>query len=149
MVEHSRSCLLGLLLTGSRGGTLAYIVVIFAWLLRRKRLSDLILAVGLAGLLATAVPERVWERLTLGFDDVHATNVDNMDDPLTKVLWIQRIARARHIDKSRLGAGHRLSGVEQGINCRSILCWIGAQYVSGYAVGSRYCWFCCVDVSIL
>ena len=74
----------GLMLTGSRGAVMAYIVVLLFWLLRRKRLSDLFLAAILAAVLAVAVPDNVWDRLSLGLDDPQATSARNMDDPLTK-----------------------------------------------------------------
>jgi len=74
----------GLLLTGSRGAALAYIVVTVFWLLWRRRLSDFVIAAVLAALMAVAVPEKVWNRLALGLDDAQATSIYNMDDPLTK-----------------------------------------------------------------
>lgn len=75
---------IGLLLTGSRGGALAYVIVLLTWLLRRRQLSDLVVAAVLAGFLAIVVPDTVWDRLTLGLDDTQATDIHNMDDPLTK-----------------------------------------------------------------
>ena len=75
---------LGVLFTGSRGAALAYIVVLLVWLLRRKKFSDIIVAAMLASLLAFAIPENVWDRLTLGIDDTQATTVSNTNDPLTK-----------------------------------------------------------------
>jgi len=74
----------GLLLTGSRGAALAFIVVIVFWLIRRRRLSDLFVALLIGALLILAIPDNVWDRLALGLDDTEATNVHNLDDPLTK-----------------------------------------------------------------
>lgn len=82
----------GLVLTGSRGAAMAYIVIILVWLFWRRRFSDLLIAAVLAAMLAVAVPEKVWDRLTLGMDDAQATSVYNMDDPLTKgrlASWAQ------------------------------------------------------------
>lgn len=74
----------GLLLTGSRGAAMAYVVVTAVWLFRRRKLSDFLIAAALSAVLVAAVPERVWDRLTLGLDNTQATSVNNMDDPLTK-----------------------------------------------------------------
>jgi O-antigen ligase len=82
----------GLVLTGSRGAAMAYIVIVLVWLFWRRRFSDLLIAAVLAAVLAVAVPEKVWDRLTLGMDDAKATSVYNMDDPLTKgrlASWAQ------------------------------------------------------------
>lgn len=74
----------GLLLTASRGAALAFAVVIAIWLIRRRRLSDLFYAGVVVAVLVVAIPDNVWDRLTLGLDDTQATTVHNLDDPLTK-----------------------------------------------------------------
>ena len=74
----------GLLLTGSRGATLAYLVILAVWVIRRRRFSDLLFLIAFVVLMVIAVPDKVFDRLTLGLDDTQATRVDNMDDPLTK-----------------------------------------------------------------
>lgn len=74
----------GLLLTGSRGAALAFAVVIAIWLARRRRWSDLFYAGMVVAVLIVAIPDNVWDRLTLGLDDTQATTVHNLDDPLTK-----------------------------------------------------------------
>jgi len=74
----------GMMLTGTRGALVSYAVVVAVWLVRRRRLTDL-LWVG-AGLIAVAVslPSEVTERLVLGLDSAGLTTASNMDDPLTK-----------------------------------------------------------------
>jgi O-antigen ligase len=80
----------GLLLTGSRGATVIYVIVVAAWLLRRHRFTDLLVAATLAGMLSLAVPDKVWDRLTLGLDEAGASSVNTSKDELTKgrvALW--------------------------------------------------------------
>jgi len=73
----------GLVMTASRGAVVAYLVVLAVWLLRRRRLSDLLLGVVVAGLLAVAMPEQVQERLIQGLDGVGAKDLRDSSDPLT------------------------------------------------------------------
>ncbi len=74
----------GLVLTASRGAVVAYLVIVAIWLLRRRKLSDLVLGVAAAAVLAAFIPEQVQDRLVMGLDDVGATSSRNTDDPLTK-----------------------------------------------------------------
>jgi O-antigen ligase len=73
-----------LALTSSRGAATAYGVVLAVWLLQRRKFTDLLLGLALVVVLAAAVPAGVWDRLTLGLDDIGASTTHNTDDPLTK-----------------------------------------------------------------
>jgi O-antigen ligase len=74
----------GLFLTGSRGGALVYLIAIAVILIRRHRFTDLLLVILAAGALSFAVPDRVWDRLTLGLDNFGAASINTRNDDLTK-----------------------------------------------------------------
>lgn len=73
----------GIVMTASRGAVVAYIVTLLVWLARRRKLSDLLLGLVVAGLLAVAMPERVQERLVQGLDGAGTSDVRDSADPLT------------------------------------------------------------------
>ena len=72
------------LMTASRGAMIAYLIIVAVWLVRRRKLTDLLLVLAAVAVLAIAVPEAAQERLVMGFDDLGATSASNRDDPLTK-----------------------------------------------------------------
>lgn len=74
----------GLVLTASRGAVVAYLVVVAIWLLRRRKLSDLVLGIVAVAVLAVVTPDQVQDRLLMGLDNLEATSAHNTDDPLTK-----------------------------------------------------------------
>jgi O-antigen ligase len=74
----------GLFLTGSRGGALVYLVTIAVILVRRHRFTDLLITALVAGVLSFAVPDRVWDRLTLGLANIGAASINRMNDDLTQ-----------------------------------------------------------------
>jgi O-antigen ligase len=73
-----------LLMTASRGAVVGLMVTVFIWLLRRRRVSDLLICLAAVGLLIVVVPDSVQERLTMGLDNIGATSTTTIDDPLTK-----------------------------------------------------------------
>jgi O-antigen ligase len=73
-----------LLMTGSRGALIAYLVIVVVWLIRRRKFSDLLFVLLAFAVLAMVVPEAAQNRLVMGLDDVGATTGQNRDDPLTK-----------------------------------------------------------------
>jgi O-antigen ligase len=73
-----------LLMTGSRGALIAYVVVVAVWLIRRRKFTDLLFVVTALAVLAIVIPEATQQRLVMGLDDVGATSSQNHDDPLTK-----------------------------------------------------------------
>lgn len=74
----------GLVLTASRGAVVAYLVIVAIWLLRRRKLTDLLLGIVVVAVLAVVIPDQVLDRLTMGLDNMEATRSQNTDDPLTK-----------------------------------------------------------------
>jgi len=75
---------LALLLTGSRGAALSYLIVLAVWLLHRRKFTDLLWIAALVAVLLVSVPESFRERLTLGLDDIGSASVHKDDDELTK-----------------------------------------------------------------
>lgn len=79
-----------MVMTASRGAVLALAVVVAVFLLRRRKLSDMLMAISLAAVMVVIAPDAVIDRLVMGFDDLGSTGVHNSDDPLTKgriALW--------------------------------------------------------------
>ena len=74
----------GLVLTASRGAVVAYLVIVAIWLLRRRKLTDLVLGIVVVAVLAVVIPDQVQDRLMMGLDNMEATSSRNVDDPLTK-----------------------------------------------------------------
>jgi len=74
----------GLVLTASRGAVVAYLVIVAIWLLRRRKLTDLLLGIVAVAVLAVVIPDQVQDRLLMGLDNMEATSSHNVDDPLTK-----------------------------------------------------------------
>jgi O-antigen ligase len=73
-----------LLMTGSRGALIAYLVIVAIWLIQRRKFTDLFFVVTAVAVLAIVVPEAAQHRLMMGLDDLGATTAQNRDDPLTK-----------------------------------------------------------------
>ena len=73
-----------LLMTGSRGAMIAYVVIAAVWLARRRKFTDLLFVAAAVAVLAIVVPEAAQERLVMGLDDLGATTAQNRADPLTK-----------------------------------------------------------------
>ena len=71
------------LLTGSRGGTLALSIPFAILLLQRRRLADFAGLVVLVAVLSMVIPPKVWDRLTLGLDELTASSIDSTRDTLT------------------------------------------------------------------
>ena len=81
-----------LLMTGSRGALIAYLVIVAIWLIRRRKFTDLLFILAAVAILAAVIPEAAQHRLVMGLDDVGATSAQNRDDPLTKgrvAVWAE------------------------------------------------------------
>lgn len=75
--------------TASRGGAVAFLVILGALLLRRRKLTDLMVVVAVSVVLVFLMPEQVQERLTLGLGDSGPRSENPNDDVLTKGrLWV-------------------------------------------------------------
>lgn len=75
---------IGLVMTASRGAVVAYSVVVTVWLLRRRKLTDLLLGIAIVAVIAVALPDQILDRLMMGLDRMDATGAHNSDDPLTQ-----------------------------------------------------------------
>ena len=73
-----------LLMTGSRGALIAYVVVAVVWLIRRRRFTDLLFVLAAVVILAAVIPEAAQDRLVMGLDNPQASLANKSDDPLTK-----------------------------------------------------------------
>ena len=73
-----------LLMTGSRGALISYLVIVAIWLVRRHKFTDLLFVAAAVAVLVVVIPEAAQDRLVMGLDDLGATTAHNRDDPLTK-----------------------------------------------------------------
>jgi O-antigen ligase len=73
----------GLILTGTRGAMVAFLVIIVFLLLKRRKFSDILWVLLIGSFVFLLTPEAVLERATLGLDNVGATHAANANDPLT------------------------------------------------------------------
>jgi len=108
-----------LLMTASRGAVVGLMVTVFIWLLRRRRVSDLLICLAAVGLLIVVVPDSVQERLTMGLDNIGATSTTTIDDPLTKGRVQTWAALGPEFFKSDLGRRTLVHCVEFGGDERS------------------------------
>jgi O-antigen ligase len=74
---------IGILLTASRGAAVAYVVVVGAWLWRRRKPTDILVAAAAVVLLVLLLPDQVQERLTVGLDTIGRTDHSASSDRLT------------------------------------------------------------------
>ena len=63
----------GLLMTASRSAAVAFMVMVIIWLLRRRKITDLMFGAVLTVMLAAVVPESAQDRLMMGLDRPEAT----------------------------------------------------------------------------
>ena len=75
---------IAIFLTASRGAATAYMVIVGVWLLRRRKFTDVLLIVAVAAFAVVVMPDRILERLTLGFQDVGQTDHGSGNDALTQ-----------------------------------------------------------------
>jgi O-antigen ligase len=73
-----------LLMTGSRGALIAYVVIVAVWLIRRRKFTDLLFVMAALVILAAVIPEAAQDRLVMGIDNPEASIASKGDDPLTK-----------------------------------------------------------------
>ena len=59
-------------------------VIVGVWLLRRRKFTDVLLIVAVAAFAVVVMPDRILERLTLGFQDVGQTDHGSGNDALTQ-----------------------------------------------------------------
>jgi O-antigen ligase len=80
----------GLLMTASRSATVALMVIVVTWLVRRGKITDLMFGAVVVAMLVAVVPESAQDRLMMGLDQAEATTANNRNDPLTKgrlAIW--------------------------------------------------------------